>query len=402
MSEDAENEVKLKRIQIKTESGSKWFKTGEDFVEWIYEQENIYDFFTQLPNQHDEYAALARSLEAAWQALINISQIELPRFVANKEQYASKIGILVDEFQERLEEKRIFTADAPFAGFVQKLAETDPARAAIALAYFLDFNLNNWDLNVAKGIQAAIDWERGLHGKAEHKGHILKKLKHRWDEEFNRQSKIAEKAQEHLDHLNNRSSQLIEAQQKRFDTSIAKYDQELKKSLEKTNAELENITRTYDESLALHASVRYWGLQEKYHKRMSIGFGAATIIVALGVLWGLYEYADYFLAADIKTVQVSKLITAATLTTFGIWIVRICANLFMAHMHLRTDAQERRTMMHTYLALLRRGQGPKDDERQLILQTLFRPSTTGMIKEDAGPSNLVDMLNRIAPGQTRN
>ncbi len=44
MSEDAENEVKLKRIQIKTESGSKWFKTGEDFVEWIYEQENIYDF----------------------------------------------------------------------------------------------------------------------------------------------------------------------------------------------------------------------------------------------------------------------------------------------------------------------------------------------------------------------
>ncbi|WP_295514045.1 hypothetical protein, partial [Thiolapillus sp.] len=73
----------------------------------------------------------------------------------------------------------------------------------------------------------------------------------------------------------------------------------MKKSLEKTNAELENITRTYDESLALHASVRYWGLQEKYHKRMSIGFGAATIIVALGVLWGLYEYADYFLAADI-------------------------------------------------------------------------------------------------------
>ena len=135
---------------------------------------------------------------------------------------------------------------------------------------------------------------------------------------------------------------------------------------------------------------------------MSIGFGVATIIVALGVLWGLYEYADHFLTADFKTVQVSKLITAAILTTFGIWIVRTCANLFMAHTHLRTDAQERRTMMHTYLALLRRGQGPKEDERQLILQTLFRPSTTGMIKEDAGPSNLVDMLNRIAPGQTRN
>lgn len=401
MSEDDENEVKLKRIQIKTESGSKWFKTGQDFVAWVNEQKNIYAFISRVPNQHNEHGML-NTLNQNWRPLIVISQNELPQLISNQEQYTGKVEILVSEFQKKLEAKQIFTVDASFAPFIQKLVETDPAKAAFALAYFLNFNLNNWDLNVAKGVQEAIDWERGLHGKAEHEEYSLQELKQRWDKEFNRQSGLADKAQQHLDHLNNRAGQLIEAQQKRFDTSIARYDQELNKALEKANTELENITRTYDENLALHASVRYWGLQEKYHKRMSIGFGIATIIVAVSVLWGLYEYADHFLTADIKTVQVSKLITAAILMTFGIWIVRTCANLFMAHTHLRTDAQERRTMMHAYLALLRRGQGPKEDERQLILQTLFRPSTTGMIKEDAGPSNLVDMLNRIAPGKTHN
>ncbi|RHW76109.1 hypothetical protein [Colwellia sp. RSH04] len=59
--------------------------------------------------------------------------------------------------------------------------------------------------------------------------------------------------------------------------------------------------------------------------------------------------------------------------------------------------KERRTMIYTYLALSRKGQGPKDEDRQLILQTLFRPSTTDMLKNDQGPTQLVDMINRFSP-----
>lgn len=401
MSEDSENEIKLKRIQIKTESGSKWFKTSQNFVDWADEQKNIYAFLNRVSNQHNEHT-LHNIINQNWGPLIAIAQHELPQLVNDQEQYTSKVEGLVSEFQYKLDENQIFTVDAPFVAFIQGLAETDSERAASALAYFLDFNLNNWDLNVAKGVQEAIDWERGLHGKAEHEEYSLQELKQRWDEEFSRQSDLADKSQEHLDHLSKRAGQLIEAQQNRFDTSIDKYEKNLEKSLEKANIELENITRTYDENLALHASVRYWGLQEKFHKKMSTTFGLVSVVIAGLVLWGIYEYSDHFLKADIKSIHVSKIVTAAFITTFGIWIVRTCANLFMAHTHLRTNAQERRTMMHTYLALLRKGQGPNENERQLILQTLFRPSTTGIIKEDAGPSNFVDMLNRITSSNTRN
>ena len=264
------------------------------------------------------------------------------------------------------------------------MAEKNPATAAAVLAYFLDFNLTNWNLNIAKGMQIAIDWERGQHGRVEHEKNAFESLRKTWDVELGSQSEKAEQLQKRLDTLIERADSLLSAQKKRFDKSIESYDERLENTFKKTTDELENITRAYDEKLALHASVRYWGLQEKYHKKMSIGFGIATVIVAVLVLLGLYQYADHFLAANISTIQISKLVTAAILTTFGIWAVRTCANLFMSHTHLRTDAQERRTMIHTYLALLRKGQGPKDDERQLILQTLFRPSTTGMIKDDAG------------------
>ena len=64
-----------------------------------------------------------------------------------------------------------------------------------------------------------------------------------------------------------------------------------------------------------------------------------------------------------------------------------------------TNYKERRTMIHTYLALTRKGQGPKAEDRQLMLQTLFRPSTTDMVKNDQGPTQLVDLINRLSPKQ---
>jgi len=82
------------------------------------------------------------------------------------------------------------------------------------------------------------------------------------------------------------------------------------------------------------------------------------------------------------------------ISTFGIWVTRLSAKIFISNLHLRTDADERVTMIQTYLALLREGSGPMDEERQLILQTLFRPSSTGFIKDD-GPSSFHELVTNV-------
>ncbi|MPX90331.1 DUF6161 domain-containing protein [Salinivibrio sp. VYel1] len=76
------------------------------------------------------------------------------------------------------------------------------------------------------------------------------------------------------------------------------------------------------------------------------------------------------------------------------WVTRLSAKIFISNLHLRTDADERVTMIQTYLALLREGSGPMDEERQLILQTLFRPSSTGFIKDD-GPSSFHELVTNV-------
>ena len=79
------------------------------------------------------------------------------------------------------------------------------------------------------------------------------------------------------------------------------------------------------------------------------------------------------------------------ISTIGIWLTRLSTKIFISNLHLGTETYERVTMIKTYFSLLAEDKGLKDDDRELILQTLFRPSTTGFIKDD-GPSNIPEVL----------
>ena len=79
------------------------------------------------------------------------------------------------------------------------------------------------------------------------------------------------------------------------------------------------------------------------------------------------------------------------ISTFGVWLTRLSTKIFISNLHLETDAYERVTMFRTYFSLLEEGKGLDGDNRQLILETLFRPSSTGIIKDD-GPANVLETL----------
>ena len=121
--------------------------------------------------------------------------------------------------------------------------------------------------------------------------------------------------------------------------------------------------------------------------------GLITLSLALvtigAFLWVAFEFSE----DTITKVPLWKLSIMLAISSFGVWITRLAAKIFISNLHLRTDSYERTTMIQTYLALLREGSGPKDEERQLILQTLFRPSTTGFIKED-GPSGFYETVSK--------
>lgn len=75
------------------------------------------------------------------------------------------------------------------------------------------------------------------------------------------------------------------------------------------------------------------------------------------------------------------------MTTVAFWVGRILLRVYLSAHHLATDAEERRTMIMTFLALAKSKsvEEVEEEDRQVILTALFRPGSDGIVKDDAAP-----------------
>lgn len=409
MSEQPEL-IKLKRITIKTESGSRWFDDPHKLQAWCREQRELYSFFRSTPTNYQSHDVFY-NFDRSWAHLEQVISANLIPHIQHPDVYESQAISWQNSFQQFLSTKALFTEDVSFTDFIKRQRANGDAEAMAAFCAVWGSRFSYFDASTLKAFLAGLAYLEGREGRKDDELNGFEELKLRWDAEFTEQrdhwlteynAKFAEADQynQAAADLHQKLVMQTETQTEDFSHQVSEFKQLLDQTLVTARQDLENLTKTYDEDLALRASVRYWGLQQKDHRAKSIGFGIALGVIAALVMIAIIAFSFTFLDASIQAIHVSRLVTATVLTTFGIWLVRVLANLFMSHMHLATDAQERRTMIHTYLALLRKGHGPKDDERQLILQTLCRPSSTDMVKNDHGPAQIVDLLNRMSPKGT--
>jgi len=401
-----EETIDKKEIVFKTESGTIRFNEPAELQSWIQGQRALISFHTPVSQRYG-LQQVFQQIDNGWNQLTKIISQGLQRHANNPDQYNSQVDQFVNLFNQLLSNKTIFTTDAPHSSFILRQGKLRPEYGVTAIAVLYDHNILNIDSYGLAGIEQVKNYIDGNSERIEDESTNLAELKLRWDEELEaHQNEWVSKFSSEVDtaeKINSESVDVLAKWKKHIESSLTElsdtktaFKDQYTKAYESSRIELEQITATYDDKLALQASVRYWGLQKKHHDTKTIQYGIALAISVVAVVVGLILFSNSVLDTSFKDIHVSRLITAAVLTTFGIWLVKILANIFMSHMHLATDSQERRTMIHTYLALTRKGQGPREEDRQLILQTLFRPSTSGMVKDDAGPMHLVDMVNRLA------
>jgi hypothetical protein len=166
-------------------------------------------------------------------------------------------------------------------------------------------------------------------------------------------------------------------------------------------SEWTNLKRVYDEKLALLAPTQYWSGRASSHKRTMIGISlslALLAIVSVGVFfaWGVPAIQDI----PKNATAAASLVALLPLLVPGfavIWAMRILSRLLSETISMMRDARERETMVKTFLALLRDkadGQpGVTQDDRILILHSLFRPSSITAV-DDSPPVHWFDLLTK--------
>ena len=121
----------------------------------------------------------------------------------------------------------------------------------------------------------------------------------------------------------------------------------------------------------------------------AVGWSATSAYLAEWFFsFALVEGQAKLPAGTLRPTWIHELIFAASSTllylTLYLWTLRILVRSMLSEQHLAADARSRASMAHTYLALTENGAAEEAD-RAIVLASLFRPVTDGLVKDDALP-----------------
>jgi len=310
----------------------------------------------------------------------------------------------VEQIRKHFAADRLPTKESPRGRLLKSMP---PVSAAYALAWYLGINVPLTTESPAGliGIVEAILAELGAGGILnEHAAKALTVLHDEWAKALDRAKQTESQLKADCEHeiaiqraaTEEHKQQLsvtLEDTKRQLNEEKARAENSLEEKLKNAEERLVAVEKTYDEKLALQSAVTYWGDKAVKHKQWSIFWGLLVLVAgaasSLFLLLCMKEALHATRVADAQLWQVTQL---ALVAVFGVWIMRLLVRLLLSNTHLHTDASERRTMMLTYLAMMRERQLPDDDSRRLILQALFRPSSTGIIKDDASPPFIAEWI----------
>lgn len=167
---------------------------------------------------------------------------------------------------------------------------------------------------------------------------------------------------------------------------------------EKMESEWESLKKVYDEKLALLAPTKYWGQRARIHRNVSVAFAVAfglTLAISVGLFAWLAMPHMFAVAGNREVSPLLTLFPIAIPAFAGVWVLRMLGRLLSENLQMMRDARERETMVLTFLALMRDDKSGdpivNDNDRILILHSLFRPSSVAAI-DDAPPVHWFDIL----------
>lgn len=388
-----EEQKPLISIELPNSKGKLEFWTIEDLDAWVKKECAFWQWLDKVATGN--IAQYINQFRTRLQQMSR-SVVEIKNNSKNPAQLAQQIQTLKNVFTELYVN---FQLPSEPSGEREFVASLNPAgNSMIAVGALMVITRLRPDHNVAmqndlaQGLISAVLFEKQINSANSEKS-ALDKLSGEYRNKF--QDIVQEtkgKLKELSDSSNNYVGQI--AQQKAdFDKEQKTRDDDLKKALDGFKKEMESIAKSFRLDLALDAPVQYWNSRAKSHFRRAVGFATLLIFLSASTVYLVKNHLIKILQPNFK-LESWQIGTLAICAFLGIWVIRIVVRLFLSNVHLHTDAQQRGVMTQAYLALLENPKAITQPDQRIILEILFRPASTGIVRDDAAPPTPTDFITK--------
>ncbi|OJV63478.1 MAG: hypothetical protein BGO41_11680 [Clostridiales bacterium 38-18] len=271
------------------------------------------------------------------------------------------------------------------AKFLVKLYEESYDSASRAVEYLFDLGFNSLsNRRNYIGVQKAYEFDNAktnyfLDAESIKRENLLKEF----DEEY---SQLINKYQD--------TNIKINLETQNFKDEIKDWTENQKNSLDDffkvKKEEMEKLEVLYREKLRFESPAEYWNnLSVEYEKKgkswknFTLLLSFLFIILLSGILLRMPKDVFSNDIFDFNNLKIT--ISFAFVVSVGIFLIRLFVKLTLSNYHLSTDAKERYQLTHVYLSLIKEN-AITDNERALVIQSIFSRSETGLIKGDSTPA----------------
>lgn len=368
------------KLDLGKNNGKVTFDGVDDFSEWLQKEKKAWQWLGNNARNNQPVGQFWQHTNAQWQGV----EKSLNSYKANLENNPeAHFNAFVKVTQTAYGQNRLIRSDSPRGSFILELSASDPIVAAAAGAFFVGLGIVQNDPKALEGSFRALQFDQGIKSNIDAERAALESLRTEWEAEY---TTLSEKFSE------------IEQENETLHTAIAEAKKiqgsEFSEFLSNAEESKTAIEQTYREHMALKAPVEYWAKKATEHNRKAKKLGSvagwAGAIVAL-----LLIAATWILLVGVDNPDYWRLAVVGLFAALGIWLVRIITRLFLSNLHQASDAEERVTMVETFLSLMSEGHISRDEDRHLVLQALFRSTQTGLVRDEGSPPTVIDISNKL-------
>lgn len=406
------------RERIAQSNLSNWFNSVElnisfPFVDLLIELKgytSIWDFYSKQSSGWKNLVHLPKEFQISANHFES-SLIELERFIDKYEKSESESALLNswNVLQKQIVRNlNYFTFDSPITSFLLGINEKSPEAFQGAYSYFTGQGRTSKQEFI--GYVFAYEFESkgklDLTTRIDSERKSIEELRG----EFQRQINDSEShLSAHLNNSTNEYRKFIALLEKLKEDNGQLFNQWLEGSKNSFNifdkeskTRLSELERTYEEKLKLEKPAKYWQkkssayyLQASRAKNLLFGIVGIACLLLAAILCVAPDYIFKTVFDGDRLVVIRWSVVFITLVSLIAFAVRALAKYMFSSYHLARDAEERHTLTFFYLSLLKDTE-VKDDDRKLILQSLFSRTETGLLKEDSGPTMPSDWTTKIS------
>ena len=268
-------------------------------------------------------------------------------------------------------------------------------RAAVLLGDYYKFGVSSGDDYLNKRIEELEGLNESFRKKYDELNEYIKNVGMtvtKWSSEF------MEKNDKRLSEARLRSDNFARRLARDLLKKSANFRNEIIEKYEESLQVVEQAKDTYLTQVELDASVQYWKTKGEIHKRSKNswmgGLFALVAMIALTpyLLHGRFSSAD--IAAEssgtaestvgvLNSLGTNPLELVSTILAISAisYLIKFFAKQYSTQQHLYLEAEERKVMLMTYLALMNENKLKEQEDRKVALDTLFRPAQTGIFND---------------------